>query len=110
MAIIKKASFPARENSLSFYCPLCGTRSMDAEGAVTACDHLLLVHLSIADPAVMYARDDLAVEIDEDRSWDDYEDALKLCEKVGHILILEECTGAPAPAEIQVAFEYTDEE
>lgn len=110
MTTVNKVTFPSRDNDLNFYCPLCGNHSMDDEGEVSPCKHLVAVHLNIADPAVMYARPDIANKIEDDFGWDEIEDVLGSHQQIEQILVIEECTSGPAMAEFQIAYEYCDED
>ena len=109
MAKLQKVTFEAREENLHFFCPLCGTHSCDESGEITHCSHLVLVHLNISDPPIMYARADIKEAVDDCWGWDEVEEQLKSLDPDGNFLILEECTSGPAMGEFQIVFSHFDD-
>jgi hypothetical protein len=83
---------------------------MDQAGEIHPCKHLVLVHLNIADPAIMYARPDLTDATEECSGWDEIEDKLQSWDGLDELLVIEECTTGPAMAEFQIVYGYFDEE
>ena len=110
MPSIRKASFKSRDNNLNFFCPLCGHHTMTSTGDINPCKHLALVHLNIADPAIMYALPGLADETSECCDWTEIEEVLSSQEGLDELLVIEELSAAPAMAEFQIVYAYFDDE
>ena len=112
---MQKVCFEAREENLNTFCPLCGTCSLSSKGEVTGCLHLVYVWLNLADPPMMYCREDIK-ELIKDIDFSsplDFEDILNEYIKDKNnsdFLEIEEFMMPPASAQLFICYEYMDDE
>lgn len=105
---LQKLEFPARNENLSVFCPLCGAETQAADGQINECSHLVALHLNIAEPPLLYIRQENEQIKDAD-DWDDVEEYLVKTARIENLFLWQESSKDVGMHTLTIAYQFHDD-